>query len=161
MRRLGMLAAVTMLLVSCGGSADGPTVSVAESITPYAAQTGAAEVAASARPTGFTFEQELVGPDPCSAETHTLTITWTCQEQQQANGADVLTCKREIVTDPTGYIGRGNLTQVVNGKILNLRFTDILKNDAGDRMRGRAHGLFDLSTDTVRIDKFDSVCLGQ
>jgi hypothetical protein len=149
-----------MLLVSCGGSADGPTVSVAESITPYGVQTGA-EVVAAARPTGFTFEQKLVGPDPCSGEIHTLTITWTCREQQQANGAYVQICKREVVTDPTGYVGRGTLTVVDNGKIQNLRFTDVLKNDAGDRMQGRSHGLFDLSAGTVRIYKFDSVCLGQ
>lgn len=160
MRRLGMLAAVTMLLVSCGGSADGPMVPVAESITPYAAQAGA-EVIAAARPTGFTFEQELVGPDPCSGETHTLRFTWTCREQQQANGASVQICEREVVTDPTGYVGRGTSTMVVNGTIQNLRFTDVLKNDAGDRMQGRAHGLFDLSAGTVRIYKFDSVCLGR
>jgi len=156
-----MLVGVTMLLVSCGGSADGPTVPVAESITPYAAQTGEADVVAAARPGDFTFEQDLVGPDPCSGVEHTLTITWACRLQQQASGAEVTTCTREIVTDPTGYVGRGHMTQVVNDQILNLTFTDVLKNDAGDRMQGRAHGLFDLSAGTVRIYKFDSVCLGR
>ena len=161
MRRLAMLLGVTVILVACGGTADGPTMPVAQSVTPSAEQAGAGEFVASARPLEFTSEQVLVGPDPCSGVEHALTITWICRQQQQANGAEVLNCRREIVTDPTGYVGHGTITQVVNAQILNLRFRDILKNDAGDRMQGRSHGLLDLSTGTWRIYEFEAVCLSR
>lgn len=160
MRKLGMLVSVAMLLVSCGGGVDGPTVPVAESIAPHAAQTGAAAVVAAARPQEYTWVQVLEGPDPCSGQWHTITITWICREKI-ADGAAVMNCKREIVTNPTGYVGRGNITQVVNDQILNVRYSDILKNDAGDRMHVRSHGLLDLSTDTWRIFEFEAVCLSR
>jgi hypothetical protein len=50
---------------------------------------------------------------------------------------------------------------VVNGQIIKFRLTDILTNaTTGQRFRARNLFVLDLSTDTVRVDRFELTCLG-
>jgi hypothetical protein len=40
------------------------------------------------------------------------------------------------------------------------RLTDILTNASGDKFRARNLFVLDLSTDTVRVERFELTCLG-
>ena len=40
------------------------------------------------------------------------------------------------------------------------RQTDIMTNDSGDRFRARGLFVLDLSSETVRIERFELTCLG-
>jgi hypothetical protein len=40
------------------------------------------------------------------------------------------------------------------------RQTDIMRNGSGDRFRARGVFVLDISTDTVRVERFELACLG-
>jgi hypothetical protein len=59
-----------------------------------------------------------------------------------------------------GFVGEGTSSFVAHGEIEMFRFSDMLSNDAGDRIRADGLFVFDLSTGTLRVDTFELTCLG-
>ena len=128
-----VLAASLLLLAAAPASADPPT-----RVGPFAE----------------TFED--VNPCTGLAQTGTLVVTFYVHSQ---NGRTVARGNRTMSTS-SGFVGTGTSSYVLNGEIEMFRFTDILSNDAGDRIRARSVVVVDLSTGTVRVDSFDLACLG-
>jgi hypothetical protein len=128
-----VLAASLLFLVAAPASADPPT------------QVGP-------------FEETFEDVNPCTGllQTGTLVVTFYVHSQ---NGRIVARGDRTLSTS-SGFVGTGTSSYVLNGEIEMFRFTDILSNDAGDRIRARSVVVVDLSTGTLRVDSFDLTCLG-
>jgi hypothetical protein len=116
--------------------------------------------AAADPPTTVPFEFIFVDVNPCTGGTHTVTITGTTSVHDH-NGRIVATSDRTITTSPTGFVGHGTDTNVVNGQVEMFRLTDILTNASGDRIRARFVLIVDLSTGTVRGAGGPPTCLGR
>jgi hypothetical protein len=96
--------------------------------------------------------------NPCTglAQTGTLVVTFYVHSE---DGRIVARGDRTLSTS-SRFVGTGTSSYVLNGEIEMFRFTDILSNDAGDRIRARSVVVVDLSTGTARVDSFDLTCLG-
>ncbi|MGH2788714.1 MAG: hypothetical protein ACRDJV_12570 [Actinomycetota bacterium] len=64
------------------------------------------------------------------------------------------------ITTITGFAGHGTSSFVMNNRVEMFRFTDILTNDAGDRIRAQGVFVLDISNDPARVDRFVLTCLG-
>jgi hypothetical protein len=120
---------------------------------------GFAPPAAADPPTAMPFEVTFADVNPCSGLMHTVTIAGT-EFVHSHDGRILIYSKRTITTDPTGFVGHGTDTFVVNGQVAKYTMTDILTNPDGDRIRARTVFVLDLSTETVSVDKFEVTCLG-
>jgi hypothetical protein len=129
----GALAASLLLLAGAPASADAPT------------QVG---------PIAETFED--VNPCTGLVQTGVLVVTFYVHSE---DGRIVARGDRTLSTS-SRFAGTGTSSYVLNGEIEMFRFTDILSNDAGDRIRARSIVVVDLSTGTARVDSFDLTCLG-
>jgi hypothetical protein len=58
------------------------------------------------------------------------------------------------------YSGRGTSSFVLNGKVEMFRFSDMLTDDSGNRIRANGVFVLDLATNTVRVDRFGLTCVG-
>ena len=74
------------------------------------------------------------------------------------DGRTVATGQTTISTS-SGFSGRGTFTYVNNGQIEVFRLNHMLSNDAGDRIRPKTTIVFDLSTGTARVERFDLTCV--
>jgi hypothetical protein len=110
-------------------------------------------------PTAFPFEFVFDDVNPCTGDTHTVTIAGTTFVHDH-DGRIVAHSKRTITTSPTGFVGHGTDSSVLNGQVEMFRLTDILTNPSGDRIRARFVIVFDLSTGTVRVVTGGLTCLG-
>lgn len=119
----------------------------------------AAAPAAADPPTAEPFEETFPDVNPCTGQIHTVTIAGTTFFHSH-DGRIVARSERTITTVPTGLVGHGTDSAVENGQVFMFRLTDILTNPAGDRMRASGVIVVDLSTDTVRVEKFELTCLG-
>jgi hypothetical protein len=115
--------------------------------------------AAADAPTAIPFEFVFDDVNPCTGLTHTVTIAGTTFVHEH-DGRLVARSDRTITTSPTGFVGRGTDTNVVNGQVEMFRLADILTNSSGDRIRARAVIVVDLSTGTVKVEKGGLTCLG-
>ena len=97
--------------------------------------------------------------NPCTGLDHTVTIAATVSVHSH-DEREVAHAKRTITTEPTGFVGRGTDSFVDNGQIEKFTQTDILRNPAGDRIRARDVIVIDVSTGTIRVEKFELTCLG-
>lgn len=100
-----------------------------------------------------------VFPDvnPCTGNIMTVTIATTLFIHEH-DSREVGHGKRTITTSD-GFVGRGTDTFVNNGQVVVFRFTDIMTSASGARFRARGVFVFDLSTETVRVDRFHLTCL--
>ena len=128
-----VLAASLLLLTAAPASADPPT-----QMGPFAE----------------TFQD--VNPCTGLVQTGTLVVTFSVHSE---DGRIIARGDRTLSTS-SGFVGTGTSSYVLNGEIEMFRFTDILRNGAGDRIRARSVFVVDLSTATVRVDSFDLTCLG-
>jgi hypothetical protein len=96
--------------------------------------------------------------NPCTGLVHTVTIAITLFVHDH-DGVIVERGDRMVSTS-SGYSGRGTHSFVHNGQVAMFRLTDILTNDAGDRIRAKLVIIEDLSSSTLRVDRFDLTCLG-
>jgi hypothetical protein len=96
--------------------------------------------------------------NPCTGRVHTVTIAATFSVHSH-DGRTVATGKSTVSTS-SGFSGKGSSSFVINGQVERGRFLDMLSNGAGDRIRARGVFVFDLSTETVRVDRFALTCLG-
>ena len=104
------------------------------------------------------FVEAFEDENPCNGLVHTVTIATTFAVHSH-DGRFVAHGDRALSTS-SGFLGKGASSFVDNGQIEMFRFTDILSNDSGDRIRANGVFVVDLSTGTVRVDKFELTCLG-
>jgi hypothetical protein len=116
--------------------------------------------AAADAPTEITFEVVFDDVNPCTGDVHTVTIAGTTTVHDH-DGRIVAYSKRTITTSPTGFVGRGTDTSVLNDRVEMFRQTDILRSPSGDRMRAVFVIVFDLSTGTARVVTGGLACLGR
>jgi hypothetical protein len=115
--------------------------------------------AAADPPTPFPFEFVFDDVNPCTGLTHTVTIAGTTFAHNH-DGRIVAVSERTITTSPTGFVGHGTDSYVLNGQVEMFRLADILTSPTGDRIRARFVTVVDLSTGTVRVAKGELTCLG-
>jgi hypothetical protein len=118
-----------------------------------------ASPAAADPPTEGSFEGSFEDVNPCTGLIHEVTIAGTFFEHSH-DGRVVVHAKRTITTAPTGFVGHGTETFIDNGQVAKVTATDILTNPAGDRIRARFMFVVDISTETLRVDRFELTCLG-
>jgi len=106
--------------------------------------------AAADPPTASPFEFVFDDVNPCTGDIHAVTIAGTTSVHDH-DGRIVAYSERTITTSPTGFVGRGTDTYVLNGQVEMFRLTDILTNPSGDRIRAHFVIVVDLSTGTVRV----------
>ena len=115
--------------------------------------------AAADRPAAFTFVDVFPDVNPCTDTAMTVTITSNGVIHEHGS-REVVHVERTITTSD-GFAGRGTESFVDNGQVRRARLTDIMTNAFGDRFR--AHGVFvlDVSSGTVRVQRFALTCLGR
>lgn len=115
--------------------------------------------AAADPPTEIPFEFVFDDFNPCTGDIHTVTIAGTTSVHEH-DGRIVATSDRTITTTPTGFVGHGTDSYVLNGQVEMFRLTDILTNPSGDRIRARFVIVLDLSTGTVQVVTGELTCVG-
>jgi hypothetical protein len=81
--------------------------------------------AAADAPTEIPFEFVFDDVNPCTGHIHTVTIAGTTSVHDH-DGRIVAYSKRTITTSPTGFVGRGTDTYVLNGRVEMFSQADIL-----------------------------------
>lgn len=119
-----------------------------------------APVAAADAPTQILEEVSFVDMNPCTGLDHTVAIAIAISGHSYG-GRVVAHERRTITTKPTGFVGRGTASFVDNGHVGKSTFTDVLSNSAGERIRARGVRVVDLSTGTIRVDRYELTCLGR
>ena len=114
--------------------------------------------AAADPPTASPFEFTFGDVNPCTGNTMTVTIFGTVFEHFH-DSRTIVRLDRTITTSDE-FVGHGTETQIFNGQVFVSRLTDILTNDVGDRFRARAVFVVNVTTETVRVDRFQLSCLG-
>lgn len=111
-------------------------------------------------PTPIPFEYVFDDVNPCTGLTHTVTIAGTTFVHEH-DGRLLATSERTITTSPTGFVGHGTDTDVLNGQVEVFRLTDILTNPSGDRIRAHFVLVTDVATGAVKVFAGGPpVCLG-
>ena len=114
--------------------------------------------AAADAPAEFPILDVFPDVNPCTGDPMTVTFVGTAYVHEHGS-REVVHAERTITTSD-GFSGRGTDTFVINGQIFKYTQTDIMSNGSGDRFRARVVVVGDVSTDTVRIDRFSLTCLG-
>jgi hypothetical protein len=114
--------------------------------------------AAADRPTTISEEISFPDVDPCTGNQHEVTIDVTFLVHVH-DGVTVVRRVHELTTS-SGYSGRGTGSFVQNGRVEMFRFTDMLADDSGNRIRASGVFVFDLDSDTARVDRFQLTCVG-
>ena len=109
-------------------------------------------------PFEVTFKDVFPDVNPCTGTIMTVTIVATASVHE--HGSRVVAHAHRTITTSDGFVGHGTESFVDNGQVLKFRQTDIMTNAAGDRFRARGVLVFDLKTDTERVDRFELTCLG-
>ena len=117
----------------------------------------AGPAAADPRPIEISDTETFVDIDPCTGQVHEVTIAVTFFVHEHGH----VTVARGVrtLTTTAGYVGGGTSSFVLNGNVEVFRFTDLLADGSGNRIR--ASGVFvDLASGSLRVDKFSLTCLG-
>lgn len=119
----------------------------------------AASPAVADRRTALTIQEIAAGEvDPCTGATHDITFDLTFLIHDH-DGRTVARGVRTLTTT-LGYSGRGTSSFVANGQVEMFRFTDMLTDDSGNRIRASGVFVVDLGSGTVRVDRFQLTCDG-
>ena len=114
--------------------------------------------AAADRPFSDTETFTFVDVDPCSGRSHEVTIDVTFFVHDHA-GVTVARGVRTLTTS-AGYVGRGTSSFVENGNVEVFRFSDLLSDDSGNRIRAEGVFVLDLKSGSARVEAFSLTCLG-
>jgi hypothetical protein len=114
--------------------------------------------AAADRPTEEPIFDVFPDVNPCTG--NPMTVTFVGTAFVHSHGSRVVAHAHRTITTSDGFVGHGTDSFVDNGRVLRASLTDILTNASGDRIRARSVFVLNLSTDTVRVDRFELVCLG-
>ena len=115
--------------------------------------------AAADPPTAFPIEVVFPDVNPCTGDLMTVTVVGTAFVH--VHDSRVVVRTERTITTSDGFVGHGTDSSVDNGQVFVFRLVDILTNADGDRFRARAVVVFDISTETVRVDRFELTCLGR
>ena len=111
------------------------------------------------RPTELPVLDVFPDVNPCTGNPMTVTFVGTVLVHE--HGSRVVAIAHRTITTSDGFVGHGTDSFVDNGQVLRARLTDILTNaTTGERFRARNVFVLDLSTDTVRVERFELTCLG-
>jgi hypothetical protein len=111
-------------------------------------------------PTALPFEFVFDDVNPCTGDIHTVTIAGTTYVHKH-DGRIVAHSERTIMTSPTGFLGHGRDSYVLNGQVEMFRLTDILTSPSGDRIRAGHVIVFDVASGEVKAFAGDPpTCLG-
>jgi hypothetical protein len=113
--------------------------------------------AAADRPTEFPILDVFTDVNPCTG--NPMTVTFVGTVSVHFHDSRIVAIAHRTITTSDGFVGHGTDSFVDNGQVLRARLTDILTNASGDRFRARAVFVLDLSTETVRVDRFALTCL--
>lgn len=114
--------------------------------------------AAADPPTAEAFTDVFDDVNPCTGEVMTVTFVGTAFIHE--HGSRIVVHAERTITTSDGFVGHGTDSFVDNGQIVKFRQTDIMTNASGDHFRARGLFVLDLSTDTVRVERFELTCLG-
>ena len=115
--------------------------------------------AAADPPTEFPIFDAFADVNPCTGAPMTVTFVGTLFVHLHAS-REVNLAHRSITTSD-GFVGHGTDLFVDNEQIIKFTVNDILMNaTTGDRFRVRIVFVLDLSTETVRVQRFEQTCLG-
>ena len=115
--------------------------------------------AAADPPTEFPIFEVFPDVNPCTG--NPMTVTFVGTAYVHFHGSRIVVRAQRTITTSDGFVGHGTDTFVDNGQVVMFRLTDILTNaTTGDRFRARDVFVLDLSTETVRVDRFGLTCLG-
>jgi hypothetical protein len=89
-----------------------------------------------------------------------MIVTFVGTVSVHEHGSRVVAIAHRTITTSDGFVGHGTDSFVENGQVLMSRITDIMTNATGDRFRARGVFVLNISTDTVRVDRFELTCLG-
>lgn len=115
--------------------------------------------AAADPPTAFPIEDEFEDVNPCTG--NVMTVTFLGTAFVHFHDSRIVAHAHRTITTSDGSVGHGTDSFIDNGQIVMFRFTDIMTNTSGG-YRFRARGVFvlDVSTETVRVERFELICLG-
>jgi len=131
---------------------------LALTLLSVAALAFAAPAAADA-PAEFPILEVFPDTNPCTGAPMTVTFVGTAFVHEHGS-REVVRAERTITTSD-GFSGRGTDTFVSNGQVIVFRLADMLSNASGDRFRAQNLFVLDLSTDTVRVERFQLTCLSK
>jgi hypothetical protein len=114
--------------------------------------------AAADPPTAFPINLEFQEVNPCTGQTVTFTYVGTAFFHFHDSGT--IARSERTITTSDGFAGHGTDSFVENGQVFTSRHDDVLANASGDRFLVRSVLVVDLSTETVRVDRFELTCLG-
>jgi hypothetical protein len=114
--------------------------------------------AAADPPTEFPILDVFPDVNPCTGDPMTVTFVGTAFVHM--HDSRIVARSQRTITTSDGFVGHGTDTFVDNGQVLMFRQTDIMANASGDRFRARGLFVLDISTETVRIERFELTCLG-
>ena len=111
-------------------------------------------------PTALPFVFVFDDVNPCTGDVHTVTIAGATTVHDH-DGRIVAHSERTITTSPTGFLGHGRDSYVLNGQVELFRLTDILTSPSGDRIRAGHVIVVDVATGEVKAFAGDPpTCLG-
>jgi len=115
--------------------------------------------AAADRPTEFPILDVFPDVNPCTG--NPMTVTFVGTAYVHFHGSRIVGRSQRTITTSDGFVGHGTDSFVDNGQVFKFTQTDILANaSSGDRFRARTVFVVDLSTGTVRVDRFELACVG-
>ena len=114
--------------------------------------------AAADPPSEVSMTETFPDVDPCTGLVHEVTIDVTFF----VHFHDAVTVARgeRALSTSLGYSGRGTSSFVENGKVEMFRFSDVLGDASGNRIRASGVFVLDPRSDSVRIDTFELTCVG-
>jgi hypothetical protein len=114
--------------------------------------------AAADPPTEFPILDVFPDVNPCTG--NPMTVTFVGTAYVHFHDSRIVARAQRTITTSDGSVGHGTDSFVENGQILMSRFTDIMTNTSGYRFRARGLFVLDVSTETVRVERFELTCLG-
>lgn len=106
---------------------------------------------------------DTIGPfpdiNPCSGELMFVTIDVAVKLHLHQNNV-VATVKRSGTTSDGFEMFNGTESFQENGHVVRGAFTDMWRNDAGDRFRASGKFVFNANTGTSQVDDFILTCVG-
>lgn len=109
-------------------------------------------------PTEFPILVEFQEVNPCTGET--VTVTYVGTAFFHFHDSRTVARSERTITTSDGFAGHGTDSFVQNGQVFTTRHDDVLTDASGDRFLVRDVLVVDLSTETVRVDRFELTCLG-
>ena len=113
--------------------------------------------AAADAPTEFTFRDVFEDVNPCTNTPMIVTLVGAVSAHQ--HGGRIVDHAKRTITTSDGFSGRGTDAFLDNGQVIMFRFADMMTNASGVRFRAQGVFVLDLSTHTVRVDRFGLTCL--